>query len=191
MAVSADGLTVMETGRLLLPPTDLRIAADTAAVLAGGTSISRLILAHALTGRLPTDRVRRRGALDVFGATSPADIRGRSLLALPWRARSRPTAVGRRLAALDWAAERAVSVRNPSRLLIVLSPGLEGLQPDEVAQVAAAATNVHALGPTVLVTGTDQLLTAHNPTPSMTSQHEHEANPRTISATITVTALPS
>ena len=189
--MSADDLTVMEPGRLLLPPTGLRIATGTAALIVGGTPISRLVLAHALTGRLPTERVRLRGQLEVFGATSSADIRARSLLALPWRARTRPTAVARRLAALEWATDRAVGVRRPNLLLVVLSPGLEGLRPQEVAQVVAATTSLNDLGPTVLLTGPDPAPASGGTKASGgPSLAQHPAKP-TFGGTITVAALPS
>ncbi|MDQ1305920.1 MAG: hypothetical protein QG671_1752 [Actinomycetota bacterium] len=191
LAVSADDLTVMEPGRLLLPPTGLRIATGTAALIVGGTPISRLVLAHALTGRLPTERVRLRGQLEVFGATSSADIRARSLLALPWRARTRPTAVARRLAALEWATDRAVGVRRPNLLLVVLSPGLEGLRPQEVAQVVAATTKLNDLGPTVLLTGPDPEPAARRRKTSGDPAVAQQPAKPPIGGTITVTALSS
>jgi hypothetical protein len=191
LAVGADRLTVTEPGRLLLPPTELRIAAGTVAALVGGTQISRLVLAHALTGRLPADRVRLRGQLTVFGATSPADIRVRSLLALPWRTHAGPLAIARRLAALEWATNRAVGTRRPNRLLVVLSPGLEGLQQDEIAQVVAGAKELNDLGPTVLLTGAEPASTARMAETLDTTSYEQESAARTAGGTITVTTLSS
>lgn len=153
LAVRASDLTIYEPGRVLLPRCSFDVPSGALYVLAGSTPAGRMNLAHALTGRLPQERIAVGGQLEVFGRTTPAGIAAVSLLGLPWRIRGETGSLPRRLAALEWVADRLERSKDPHHRLVVMTPGLEALEAVDAAQVSgAAAALVEKYGATVLLT---------------------------------------
>jgi hypothetical protein len=145
-AVHVTDLVVSEAlGQLLLGPVSLHLAAGDLAVITGADPAGRWLLACALTGRLPLDRMRQTGRVTVAGRSTPPLIRAVSVLADSWRLPGIACPVDRRLAALNWARQSEAG-------LVALSSGLDGLTPNEQSMVLHGAAELAAGGRTVVVT---------------------------------------
>ena len=114
-------------------------------LLVGATPAARWALASVLAGRLPSDRFTFTGEVSVAGRHSAPALRSLVSLAQPWRIRSSETELDRRLRALDWAEP----METP---LVILSPGLDGLDADERAAVIDRGRQIAATGTTVIIT---------------------------------------
>lgn len=114
-------------------------------LLVGATPAARWALACVLAGRLPNDRFSFQGHVQVAGRKSAPMLRSLVSLAQPWRIRDGETEVERRLRALDWAEP----MQTP---LVILSPGLDGLDAQDRATVMDRARQIAAAGTTVIVT---------------------------------------
>ena len=114
-------------------------------LLVGATPAARWALACALAGRLPSDRFHFQGEVSVAGRNSAPALRSLVSLAQPWRIRSAETELDRRLRALDWAEPMDTP-------LVILSPGLDGLEPEQRAVVLNRGRHIAARGATVIIT---------------------------------------
>lgn len=114
-------------------------------LLVGATPAARWALASVLAGRLPSDRFNFHGEVTVAGRHSAPVLRSLVSLAQPWRIRDSESELDRRLRALDWAEP----METP---LVILSPGLDGLGPDDRATVMDRARHIAARGTTVIIT---------------------------------------
>lgn len=114
-------------------------------LLVGATPAARWALASVLAGRLPSDRFHFNGEVSVAGRNSAPALRSLVSLAQPWRIRSSESELDRRLRALDWAEH----METP---LVILSPGLDGLDTDERAAVIDRGRQIAARGATVIIT---------------------------------------
>ncbi|MCB0914757.1 MAG: hypothetical protein H6525_05530 [Actinobacteria bacterium] len=132
-------------GARVTGPLTLTVELGSLAVAEGDTPAGRLALAAAVTGRLPLERMRAIGTVTVAGRSTPPLIRTVAVLAQSWRIHGVENRSHRRLAALTWA-------RRTDAELIVLAPGLDGLEADERELVLAGAAELTAQGRTVLIT---------------------------------------
>lgn len=114
-------------------------------LLVGATPAARWALACVLAGRLPSDRFNFHGEVSVAGRRSAPALRSLVSLAQPWRIRSSETELDRRLRALDWAEPMDTP-------LVILSPGLDGLDPEARAEVLDRGRSIAAKGVTVIIT---------------------------------------
>lgn len=129
----------------LIGPVSFTASSGRVTLLTGADPAARWALASAVTGRLPMERMRVGGTVSVAGLTTPPLIRNASVLAQSWRIRGVADAAERRLAALAWA--RSVPVE-----LILLSPGLDGLDEAGCRMVLEDAARVADSGRTVVIT---------------------------------------
>lgn len=144
--LTVSGLVVRSIhGVHLLGPVSFTAEPGQVTLLTGSDPAARWALASAVTGRLPLERMRVGGTVSVAGHTTPPLIRNDSVLAQSWRIRGVADDAERRLAALAWASSLRVG-------LIVLSPGLDGLDEPGCRVVLDAAVRVAESGRTVLVT---------------------------------------
>lgn len=144
--VHAEHLVVRSRlGSRVVGPLTFDIAPGALALATGDSPAGRWALAAALTGRLPLERMRAVGSLSVGGMTTPPMIRNVSVLAQSWRMRRVPEPSDRRLGAMAWA-------RRTDAGLVVLSPGLDGLDAAQRQVVLIGAQELAAEGRTVLVT---------------------------------------
>ena len=114
-------------------------------LLVGASPAARWALACVLAGRLPSDRFAFHGRVRVAGRQSAPMLRSLVSLAQPWRIRDSETEVERRLRALDWAEP----MQTP---LVILSPGLDGLNAEDRATIMTRARQIAANGTTVIIT---------------------------------------
>lgn len=114
-------------------------------LLMGATPAARWALACVLAGRLPSDRFTFNGEVAVAGRRSAPALRSLVSLAQPWRIRRSETELDRRLRALDWAEPMDTP-------LVILSPGLDGLEPAQRAEVIDRGRAIAARGITVIIT---------------------------------------
>lgn len=124
---------------------DFRAEPGTINLLVGATPAARWALACVLAGRLHSERFNFQGEVSVAGRHSTPALRSLVSLAQPWRIRSSETELDRRLRALDWAEP----MNTP---LVILSPGLDGLEPAERAKVIDRGRHIAARGVTVIIT---------------------------------------
>lgn len=122
-----------------------RAEPGTVNLLVGATPAARWALACVLAGRLPSDRFSFHGEASVAGRRSAPALRSLVSLAQPWRIRSSETELDRRLRALDWAE----ATDTP---LVILSPGLDGLEPADRAAVIDRGRHIATRGVTVIIT---------------------------------------
>ena len=129
----------------LVKDFQFRAQPGTVNLLVGATPAARWALASILAGRLPSDRFTFVGEVTVAGRHSAPALRSLVSLAQPWRIRSSETELDRRLRALDWAEPMDTP-------LVILSPGLDGLDSDGRAAVIDRGRQIAASGTTVIIT---------------------------------------
>lgn len=182
-ALHSNGLTVRDRVDVLVPSTDLFIPRGSVTLVHGGTPTARLLLAHAIAGRLPEERLTTEGELTLFGATSTRELRNHAVLALPWCATEGSTPLEHRISSLRWAFGIAKSRRQSSHQLLVLSPALDGLGSiDESVELIAEADQITRGGTTVMLTASSRwldFLRSNN----LFEARDHEATGDTITAT--------
>lgn len=150
VGVITRGLLVRSaTGTPLLGPVSLTIPTGSLTIVTGGTPASRYALGCAITGRVPLERLRLRGLVQVGDRTSPPLIRAITALPQSWHVRRAQDTSERRLAALEWAHRR-----HPA--LAALTPGLDGLDEAERHALLRAARALVDDDITVVLTATSQ-----------------------------------
>jgi hypothetical protein len=132
-------------GTRLVGPVSFTAAPGEVTLLTGADPVARWALASAVKGRLPPERMKMGGTVSVGRLTTPPLIRNTAALAQSWRVRGVVDPADRRLAALAWASDLPVE-------LILLSPGLDGLDEHGRRLVLEAANRVAESGPVVVVT---------------------------------------
>jgi hypothetical protein len=142
----AHGLVVRGMhGTHLVGPVSFTAEPGAVTLLTGTDPAARWAVAGAITGRLPMDRMRVGGTISMGGLTTPPLLRSESALAQSWRIRGVADAAERRLAALAWARSLSIHV-------IVLSPGLDGLDQAGRRLVLEDAARTAESGRIVVVT---------------------------------------
>lgn len=126
---------------------DYRFGADEASVtlMTNKDPAARWALARLLAGRLAHDRYTFYGHVRVAGHRSRMSLRSLVALAEPWHVRSVDNELQRRLRALDWAEATDSPV-------VVLSPGLDGLDPRHFSPLLDHAHRLSDKGVSVIIT---------------------------------------
>ncbi len=145
ISLRVDALAVRRGHEQILGPETFTLTGPAVALLTGPDPAARMALAAALTGSLPPDRFTVTGTVAANGRTSPPLVRAATALAQSWRVRSASDELGRRLAALDWAARDGAGI-------VVACPGLDGLTAGEQLDVLAAARGLARQGRLVVLT---------------------------------------
>lgn len=129
----------------ILGPETFTLTGPAVALLTGPDPAARMALAAALTGNLPPERFTITGTVAANGRTSPPLVRAATALAQSWRVRSASDELGRRIAALQWAARDGAGI-------VVACPGLDSLNAEQQLEVLAAARELTRGGRLVVLT---------------------------------------
>lgn len=143
--VTCQRLTITAHRTRLLGPITLQLPAQSLILITSSSPAARYAFACAVTGRLPTERLRLSGELAVAGRTAAPMIRAITALPQSWHVRDGDSDLHRRQSALQWAQRRKVA-------LVALSPGLDALTDPEVLTLMSAAQDLRDLGITVVIT---------------------------------------